>query len=778
MKASVTFGALVWSILPTRPSPPIWTMGDDANFTIRSMSNPNAFGHPDTYLGQHWYAGGGDNGGVHYNSGVLNHWFYLLSIGKTGVNDNGDNYAVTGIGIEKAARIAYRTESVYLTANSQYKDARTYSIQAAIDLFGAGSPEVAQTVNAWYAVGVYDLTSIPTNLTATTVSGTQINLNWTDNATHETAYRVERSTSASTGFTEIASLGANVTTYQDQGLDTDAIYYYRVRAVMGATNTKYSNTASATVGVPPIVMRNGSIATCNAVFLDPGGTSNYPDNQYLVMTFTPAASGNKVRVSFSSFDTEPGNDYLRIYDGNNTSAPLVGTYSGNTVPPVITATNASGELTFSFSSNYATNRLGWQAVVSCVTPPATPVNLVAITASATQINLSWTDNATDETGYLIERSATSGMGFAQIAVLGPNVTTYSNTGLATDAQYYYRIRAVKGDTHSAYSNEATAMVGNPPIIMSNSTITTCEAVFLDPGGTGNYGANQNVTMVFTPATAGKKISITFSSFNTEYGYDYLSIYDGATTSARLIGSYSGSSLPPIATATNAAGQLTFRFYSDGVASYAGWQANVSCVTMPNIPSALTASAASGTQINLSWTDNASDEAGFKIERSTAQSAGFMQIGTVGPNIVSYSDAGLPTNAIYYYRIRAYSGNTHSDYSNVASAMVGNAPILMQNGSVTTCNTSFMDSGGNGSYNHYENFTLTVTPTDTTQKLRITFSAFNTESCCDYLSVYDGATTGARLIGSYAGDSLPPVLTATHSRGQVPFRFASVGRVRG
>jgi Zn-dependent metalloprotease len=102
-----------------------------------------------------WYSTqANDYCGVHTNSGVLNHWFYILTIGKTGTNDIGNSYNVTGINIDKAAKIAYRLESVYLSANSTYANARTYGIQAATDLYGAGSPEVIATTNAFYAVGV------------------------------------------------------------------------------------------------------------------------------------------------------------------------------------------------------------------------------------------------------------------------------------------------------------------------------------------------------------------------------------------------------------------------------------------------------------------------------------------------------------------------------------------------------------------------------------------------------------------------------------------------
>ncbi|MBE0641048.1 MAG: M4 family metallopeptidase, partial [Bacteroidales bacterium] len=137
-----------------KPSAANWTIGENIGSAFRSMSNPNAYGDPDTYLGNNWYSGSNDNGGVHTNSGVLNHWFYLLSVGGAGTNDLGDAYNVNGIGIMDASRVAYRMLSVYLTSTSQYADARFYGIKAAIDLFGACTPAVASVTNAFYAIGV------------------------------------------------------------------------------------------------------------------------------------------------------------------------------------------------------------------------------------------------------------------------------------------------------------------------------------------------------------------------------------------------------------------------------------------------------------------------------------------------------------------------------------------------------------------------------------------------------------------------------------------------
>src|SRR5690606_23227196 len=101
------------------------------------------------YKGTFWYAGANDNGGVHTNSGVPNYWFYLLSMGGTGINDISDAYAVQGIGVDAAARIAFRALTLYFTPTTDFAAARADCIQAASDLYGDCSNEMIQTANAW-----------------------------------------------------------------------------------------------------------------------------------------------------------------------------------------------------------------------------------------------------------------------------------------------------------------------------------------------------------------------------------------------------------------------------------------------------------------------------------------------------------------------------------------------------------------------------------------------------------------------------------------------------
>ena len=125
--------------------------------------------------------------------------------------------------------------------------------------------------------------------------------------------------------------------------------------------------------------------------------------------------------------------------------------------------------------------------------------------------------------------------------------------------------------------------------MSNTTVTTCDALFYDSGGpTGNYSNNQNYTMTFYPSSEGAKVSVNFSSFNIQNASnnywgggqtinDYLNIYDGDSISATQIGQYYGTNSPGTITATNETGALTFVFHSNNSTNASGWVATVSCI---------------------------------------------------------------------------------------------------------------------------------------------------------------------------------------------------------
>lgn len=132
---------------------------------FRNMEDPTTSRNPGFYKGEHWR----DGGGVHSNSGVGNRWFYILTEGESGINDNGDEYNCSGIGMKDASKIAFNTNAFYLTESSDYNAFYRNSVQVAEELFGKDSDHVIQVKEAWLAVGLpygnpienLDLTVIP-----------------------------------------------------------------------------------------------------------------------------------------------------------------------------------------------------------------------------------------------------------------------------------------------------------------------------------------------------------------------------------------------------------------------------------------------------------------------------------------------------------------------------------------------------------------------------------------------------------------------------------------
>jgi fibronectin type 3 domain-containing protein len=124
--------------------------------------------------------------------------------------------------------------------------------------------------------------------------------------------------------------------------------------------------------------------------------------------------------------------------------------SGNFYEYQVAAVNAGG----SSYSNIAS--VDWTAAA-----PAAPTNLAATVASATQVDLSWTDNAINETGYLVERSDNGGA-FAVIATLPADSVTYVDGTVAAGNSYTYQVAATNSAGSSAYSNQASISLTLPP----------------------------------------------------------------------------------------------------------------------------------------------------------------------------------------------------------------------------------------------------------------------------------------------------------------------------
>jgi gingipain R len=157
----------------------------------------------------------------------------------------------------------------------------------------------------------------------------------------------------------------NVTVNDSVAPETPATLHYSV--VSGSYSVLDSSTLI--IGEIPMFLIADKIDTVtNGYFFDSGGPNdNYRNQEHYINTFIPKESGNTITVNFTSFNVELDYDYLRIYDGIDTTAQQVAgsPFTGTNSPGLIVASNSSGAFTFKFTSDIYLNESGWEANISC-----------------------------------------------------------------------------------------------------------------------------------------------------------------------------------------------------------------------------------------------------------------------------------------------------------------------------------------------------------------------------------------------------------------------------
>ena len=464
----------------------------------------------------------------------------------------------------------------------------------------------------------------PSGLIAQSLDPTfQIRLNWIDGSGNETGFAIERGTDG-VNFSQIATVAANVTQYNNTGLSASTRYFYRVRAFNDVGSSGYTNVADATTNAnPPAAPGNLSVTTVSESELN----LNWTDN-----------SGNE--SGFEIERSQDGTNFLKIADVGANAA----SYSSNGLNPNtqywyrVRAKNNGG------NSGYSNVASGTTRDVK----PNTPQGLSATPVSNKQINLNWTDNSGNETGFEVERS-TDGTVFTKIADVAANETTYQSTGLNTLTKYWYRLRAKNTIGNSDYSNIAEATTFDiPPIAPSNLTATTASSSQINLAWKDN-SSNESV-------------------------FDIERSTDGAGFSK--IGEAAGNSSTFQDTGLTPATKYWYRVRSRN-SQGASDPTNVATATtrdvIPNNPSNLVASAIDYFSIKLNWSDNSGNERISTIERST-DGSNFVYVDSVGRNITEFSNKGLKDQTTYYFRVRALNAIGYSGYSNIAVVTTPKAPL--------------------------------------------------------------------------------------------------------
>lgn len=333
----------------SKPADTSWLLSNDMNWIIRDISDPKAHQQPDTYKGQYWSA----FADVHTLSGVGNYMFYLLDHGGSGTNDNGWNYNVTGLGLSKADQIIYRSNLVYLSANSKYPDWRVACINAATDLYGASSNEVAQVKNAWYAVGVDSSSSItctkPGGLFADSIKTTSAVLHWGVVAS-AVSYNLQwKATSSATWTTDT---GLTTNSYLLTGLSGSTSYDFKVQTVCagGATSAYSASVSFTTAGIGGYCTSRGTSTSyeyIQSVRVGPKKNNSGNDNGYGNYTSytAPLKAGKTYTVWLApGFTSSAYSEYFTVYIDYNRDRDFAD--AGENIGSVSASTTAEVPLTF------------------------------------------------------------------------------------------------------------------------------------------------------------------------------------------------------------------------------------------------------------------------------------------------------------------------------------------------------------------------------------------------------------------------------------------------
>ncbi|MBI3410581.1 MAG: fibronectin type III domain-containing protein [Planctomycetes bacterium] len=428
-------------------------------------------------------------------------------------------------------------------------------------------------------------------LSATVLSGSSINLTWTDSTqppNTANGYKIEQSTD-NVNFTQVTTAPPGATSIAVGGLAPLTKYYFRIRGFNGIGNSNYSNTASATT-----------------------------TNQVALLDFSGGFAGSTSKLTY------------------NGSAAING--------PMAELTNSGGNQAGSFFST-------------------SPVDI-------TKFNSQFT--------FQISAGASTADGLTfTIQGIGPTALGPTGGGLGYGPDH---VGGTGGITNSVaikfdlYSNEGEG-VDSTGLYTGGAAPTSVGSIDLTPSSLDLHSGDTfqvNLTYDGTTLFVTIKDTITNASVTQNYTID---IPTTVATGAAYVGFTGGT------------GGLVAN--QDILA----WTFSPNASASPNAPSGLGATAASATSVNLNWTNTATNQTGFHLDRAT--DPGFTanlitENLPASPNTFTDTATGLAPGSTFYYRLRAFNSAGDSGNSNVASVTIPLAPPKPTNQVVTDVTTSEID----------------------------------------------------------------------------------------
>ena len=443
----------------------------------------------------------------------------------------------------------------------------------------------------------------PSNLNVEAISDEILRLSWTDNTAYESGFKIERD--ADGGFVELGTVSSDVTEFTDSGLSFGQNYSYRVAAFTSVNTSSWAIIAAATEFPAPSDLVASSVSDSELLL-------TWRDN-------TSYETGFKI-------ERDDGSGFTEI----------------ETVSADVIEYTDSG-LSFGQNYNYrvaafsSINTSSWTTITAATEFPA-PSNLSASSVSDSELLLSWTDNTGYETGFKIERDA--GSGFTEIVTVLSDVTEYTDTGLIYGQSYNYRVAAFTSVNTSSWSIITAATEFPAPLNLSARPISDSEIQLTwtdDCSFESGYRIERGTGSGFLQMAELNANVTSYIDNGLDYGTDY-----------------------------------TYRVAGFTPNNISSWTISSFTNTTISAPTNLVATAISDSEIDLSWRDNSSFEAGFRIERDAG--IGYELIAEANANITSYTDSGLDYGTKYKYRIAGFTTQNQSDYTNEFEPYFGQSVV--------------------------------------------------------------------------------------------------------
>lgn len=490
----------------------------------------------------------------------------------------------------------------------------------------------------------------PTNLSATPVSPTQVNLFWnapSNNGGYAiTGYKIEYRVGSGSYTTLVSNTGTTSTTYSHSGLTTNQVYIYRVYAITSFGTSE--NPSSEAVAQPT------PSSTTNPPGSPTSLTATAVSATQINLSWTAPSNNGGASITGYKIEAKSGSGTYFVLVSNTASTATSYSHTelttGTTYTYKVSAINSAGSGT---ASNEAS---ATPSTSSSATVPSSPTGLTAVAVSGSQINLSWSAPSNNGgyaiTGYKIEYRVGSGSYTTLVSNTQTTTTTYSHTGLIAGQAYVYRVSAINSIGTGSPSAEASA---------TPTSSSSADVPGNPTGFTATNAGPTKITLSWSPPSNNGGSAIIGYKIDVKEGTgDYETLVSNSQSTATTF-SHTG-----LTTGT------TYYYRVSAINEIGtGPASDASATPQETTAPTLTAMAISPTSIELSWIPPSQTYkqsiTGYKIQEKIDEDTFVTIEDKTASTQTTWTISGLTTGETYTYVVSAYFSVGASPPSNDASA---------------------------------------------------------------------------------------------------------------